>query len=328
MKRIIVLISLMVFFLPAYAIKADKIIIFGDSLSDNGNLYARTLHFVPKSPIYYNGRFSNGRVWVEELATNLQLNPDDVNQLSDYAYGGSWAEPFADSHSLIIPGLSSQVASYMKAAKNDQHIADHLFIIWSGGNDYLKGRSNMDYATTNTVNAIFHEVDTLIAFGAKQILLMNLPDLGKTPYAMNHDDKSHASHLSLLSQLHNQKLRQQVIDGDVERSLAKIYFFDVYSYVNNAIEHPEDFGIRNVKEACYQGSYLPWGRKEKSDDLYALQKMNIDVMSEPALEEAFLNGLSMVEPCANPDEYLYWDRVHPTHAVDKILAKQVADLLA
>ncbi len=324
MLRLLILITSVFFSFAAHAFKTDKIIIFGDSLSDNGNLYSLTLHLIPKSSVYYKGHFTNGRVWAEELAVNLNLNPDDINQFVDYAYGGAWAEPFYDSHSLVVPGLGSQLSKYIKYAKNDRHIADHLFIIWCGGNDYLAGRSNIHYATTNTVNHIFEQVDVLIGLGAKQILLLNLPDLGKTPYAINHDDKSHSSHLSLLTQLHNQKLLQKIIDGDVERSLAQIYYFDVYAYFNDAIQHPEKYGITHTKEACYPGSYLPWGRIENNDELYTLNKMHINVLNEVDLREAYINGLSSATPCDTPDKYVYWDRVHPTTKVAKVLAQAVA----
>lgn len=329
MRRFFILVSLLCLSLSAHAIKADKIVVFGDSLSDNGNLYSLTLHLIPKSSVYYNGHFSNGNVWAEELAINLHLNPDNPDQFADYAYGGAWAEPFSDSHSFVIPDLSSQVAKYIKQARNDKHIAEHLFIIWCGGNDYLKGRSDVDYATTNTVNYIFDQVDVLIGLGAKQILLLNLPDLGKTPYAINHENKSHAAHLSQLTQMHNQKLLQKIKEADIERSFARIYFFDVYSYMNDAIEHPEQYGVKNTTAACYPGTYLPWGQQaEKNNDLYTLQKMNIDVMNQVDLQEAYLNGLSGATPCSNPDEYLYWDRVHPTAIVGKILAQSVTSILS
>ncbi len=35
----------------------NDLIFFGDSLSDNGNLYNRTFGYIPKSPPYYEGRF-------------------------------------------------------------------------------------------------------------------------------------------------------------------------------------------------------------------------------------------------------------------------------
>ena len=46
----------------------DKIIVFGDSLSDMGNLNSGSLGLQPGSD-YYQGRFSNGLVWVERWAT-------------------------------------------------------------------------------------------------------------------------------------------------------------------------------------------------------------------------------------------------------------------
>ena len=42
--------------------------VFGDSLSDTGNLFALTFGIEPPSPPYFDGRFSDGPVWVETLA--------------------------------------------------------------------------------------------------------------------------------------------------------------------------------------------------------------------------------------------------------------------
>src|SRR5439155_21476778 len=50
-----------------------KLVVFGDSLSDTGNVYAVTAGAVPPSPPYYAGRFSNGPVWAEYLAAALAL---------------------------------------------------------------------------------------------------------------------------------------------------------------------------------------------------------------------------------------------------------------
>ena len=56
------------------------VIAYGDSLSDNGNLYAATGY--PPYP-YWNGRFSNGPVTVEYLANSLH------SPLLDFAWGGA-----------------------------------------------------------------------------------------------------------------------------------------------------------------------------------------------------------------------------------------------
>ena len=49
----------------------DQIIVFGDSVTDSGNVWELTDRKEPASPPYFEGRFSNGPVWVEYLADHL-----------------------------------------------------------------------------------------------------------------------------------------------------------------------------------------------------------------------------------------------------------------
>ncbi|WP_148293815.1 hypothetical protein [Azospirillum sp. B4] len=56
-------------------------IVFGDSLSDPGNLVP--LGLAPPAP-YYNGRFSNGLLWDEKVGALLGGVP-----FKSYAYGGA-----------------------------------------------------------------------------------------------------------------------------------------------------------------------------------------------------------------------------------------------
>src|SRR5438270_12307648 len=60
----------------------SSVVVFGDSLSDNGNLFAASGGLVPQVP-YYNGRFSNGPVAVEQLSGLLGV------PLLDFALGGA-----------------------------------------------------------------------------------------------------------------------------------------------------------------------------------------------------------------------------------------------
>jgi len=47
----------------------DRLVVFGDSLSDNGNLFLATGGAQPPAP-YYQGRFSSGPVFTELLGFN------------------------------------------------------------------------------------------------------------------------------------------------------------------------------------------------------------------------------------------------------------------
>ena len=63
---------------------------FGDSLSDTGN---DLIAFGSPQPPYYQGRFSNGPNWIDDLAAKLGV-PDPQPSLAggtNYAYGGATA---------------------------------------------------------------------------------------------------------------------------------------------------------------------------------------------------------------------------------------------
>lgn len=72
--------ALFVLSITAFAGPFDGVVVYGDSLSDNGNLYGAI--GVPPPP-YYMGRFSNGPVAAEYLANNLNV------PLTDWAWGGA-----------------------------------------------------------------------------------------------------------------------------------------------------------------------------------------------------------------------------------------------
>lgn len=58
--------------------------VFGDSLSDTGNLFQKTAGLLPPSPLYFNGRFSNGALSVEQLAQSLGLS---LSSSTNFAIG-------------------------------------------------------------------------------------------------------------------------------------------------------------------------------------------------------------------------------------------------
>jgi phospholipase/lecithinase/hemolysin len=54
-----------------------SIFVFGDSLSDAGNLFAESESTIPLKP-YVDGHFSNGPTWVEDPIANAGPWPDDA----------------------------------------------------------------------------------------------------------------------------------------------------------------------------------------------------------------------------------------------------------
>lgn len=329
-KRILFIFLVVISFMTASANanKIDRVVMFGDSLSDNGNLYAMTFHYVPKASGYFQGRFSNGLAWVEYLAQALGLDETDRDELINYAYGNAWAEPSEFSKMWMpIPDLTTQVNAYILLERPGRNISHHLFVIWIGGNDYLGvgespeiGRDDPEFATTNTVKYIESQTVALIKTGAKNILIMNMPDLSKTPYA-GYMKPGYAKNEAELVKLHNQKLAAMVGYLSKRYPNVKIVLFDVNYYVEDATNYPEKYKLKNVTQACFSGKYYfsAEGRKKELDLLNQFGKG--DYLS-PALQDAY--GADDKETkCDNPDQYLYWDRVHPTAKMNKLLSEFV-----
>ena len=90
---------------PAY----DNLYVSGDSYCDVGNLFTATRGAMPSAP-YYNGRFSNGPIWVDHVAgfLNLPLTPSLLGG-TDYAFGGAWvtaSQPFSFATAAICRARS------------------------------------------------------------------------------------------------------------------------------------------------------------------------------------------------------------------------------
>ncbi len=129
----------------------------------------------PPNPPYFQGRYSNGRVWVEYLADRLNLSSNKTNY---FACGG--ATTGNDGGSLgdnpylkgLIPSLLAQVQSF--TTTNKQVNQDGLYVVWAGANDYLQGINNVAVPIGNVTNAI----QSLINVGAKKFWLQTYPIWG------------------------------------------------------------------------------------------------------------------------------------------------------
>lgn len=156
---------------------------FGDSLTDNGNLYVVTGGTQPPSPPY-NQRFTNALVFAEYLVPGLQratTAPLGVNQL-DFAFGGATAAPAANP-----PGFAQQIGLF-----NSRGItigANELVSVFFGANDFFNAvniPANQNAAAINalaaaSVSNVVGGVQTLLTRGGRNFIVFYLPDLGSTP---------------------------------------------------------------------------------------------------------------------------------------------------
>ena len=237
---IIALLSFMVaVILSAQSSEAvNELYVFGDSLSDMGMVFRASGGQYPPRSTYFQGRYSNGKVWVEYLADRLKLPPE---RITNFACGGATTR--SDRNSLV-PGLLAQVESWTNSQKQANPHA--LYVVWAGANDYLQGGNNANIPVENVARAIA----SLAGVGAKNILLANLPDLGQLPATRT---SANSASLTALTQAHNQGLRRTVKVLSQQHSDLKIATLDANGLYRDAIANPAKYGLTNVMSACLSG---------------------------------------------------------------------------
>ncbi len=217
----------------------NELYVFGDSLSDVGTVFRATGGTYPPSPTYFQGRYSNGRVWAEYLADRLHLSSRQTN---NFACGGATT---GSERNTLVPGLLTQVQSFTQT--HQQTNPNGLYVLWAGANDYLQGVSSATVPVENVTGAI----TSLAGVGAKKILVANLPDLGQLPATRT---SANSASLSALTQAHNQGLRRSLKLLSQQYSDLQIVTLDANTLYRDAITNPAAFGFTNVISSCLSGS--------------------------------------------------------------------------
>lgn len=248
--------------------------VFGDSLSDIGNSSRATFGLLPPSPPYFNGRFSNGPVAVETLAAQLGL-PSSLS--TNFAVGGAGTGRDNGNDNRIpgitFDGLLDQIDRFKAEASSLGAGAEDLYFIWAGANDLNQLSASDPVATVNTAVAnIATAVTSLVQSGAKNIVVVQTPNLGRVPASLQ---SGRLQALTDLSIAFNAALESSLTS--LENSLAgsNIILSNLLPLSEQIAQNPAAFGFTNTTSP-------------------------------------YLNGLLPQDPAADPNQFFFWDLFHPT----------------
>lgn len=300
-KRILILFTLICLsFNLSAKTPLDKIVVFGDSLSDYGNFYEYMKHEVPPSPPYFEGRFSNDTLWIEKLAE--ALFPDKPSEhVLNYAFGGAGV---SEEDGLIT--LKGEIDSYL-LAHPEKPSDQTLFVVWIGANNYLGLPEDIEQTTHDVVSGIQQQIKRLANSGAQHILLFNLPNLGKTPFAYAYQVNQQLENLSLQ---HNDKIQQAFQDLSHEYPNTQWLFLDVQQFFNEILQNPKPYGFNNVVDACID-----------------LNDNRLVQSTHPAMLTLATHAKHLAKTTPLCDDHFFFDFVHPTGKVHRIIAETVKDYL-
>ena len=292
----------------------SQIIVFGDSLSDDGNIAHQmrdTFFFsYPSSNFDYSDyRFTDdlytspgsslySGVWHEQLATsflNLAVARNSLDGGMDYAFGGATTRdgqtertiinnpfPFSGGNfTITIDNIGKQVADYLGSNTPDPNV---LYLLWGGGNDLFDDSSATN--VTATANRVRTLVDRLALAGARKFFVPNVPPLGAVPNSLGHP--STVAALDLASANYRGELNAAL--ASEQSALAaqginiQLYGLDIWLNVIRVLAEPAKYGFTNV--------------------------------TDPSQGES-----------VNPDHYLFWDDLHPTTAAHHEIAMEADRVL-
>ena len=196
-------------------------------------------------------------MWVDYVG-DQRINPYFIHRRTrtttipaqvNFAFGGS-SSGLDNTFISGIPGVLAQVGLFTQGLQANQQKADPnaLYAVWGGGNDYLFG-SVPD--PNQTVKNLSDSVALLAQAGAKNILVFNLPDLGKLPYAAANGI---SSELTTLSTSHNATLAASLNNLSSIPDV-NIIPIDIYSLSNQVLANPGEFGFQNVTTSCVIGNF-------------------------------------------------------------------------
>ena len=276
----------------------NELVVLGDSLSDQGNVYTITGSLIPP-PEYTDGtnsgRFTNGLNYIDYLAPSLGLTvAPSVLGGTNFAYGGART----DSHPLApfgALGLLGQRDAYIASLAGMDANPDALHVVWAGANDLrdifvaLVADPSIDpiRPVLNAVANVSNVVSSLAAVNATTVLVPNIPNLGVAPIVTGGG--APVPEAATLSDFFNTALDQALAFVLTRFPLLSIVDFDTFTLSTDIFLDPLSFGFMNASDACYSEFVEPGGTV-----------------------------------CADPDEYVSWDGFHPTTAAHQTVAAQMA----
>lgn len=172
---------------------------------------------------------------------------------------------------------------------------------WEESGDPIAAEDAATTALLNALGEIAGQVVRLKNAGAHQFLYMLVPPIQKTPAIKSLDAVLAAMGLSnpddVINLADSLTLFFNFFPGlgltTVFATIPGIDHtpLDVHTLTLQIVAAPGDFGLENVTDACITPFNAPW-------------------------------------KCKNPDEYLFWDGIHPTEAAHAIIAEKAAFVLA
>ena len=290
------------------------IVVFGTTLSDPGNGFVLLGEngtppdydigpsLIPTVPYARGGHhLSNGATWIEQLGKSLSLGGSvkpalrGSGQATNFAIGTARARVVPVPPGIPDISLTGQVNAFLLQSGGVAD-PDALYVIEMGGNDVrdaleLLLAGNLPGATAavnDALASILANAIRLYNAGAREFLLMNVPNIALTPAV-----RALGPAAGLVATKTTEGFNLGLAGVRVQLSAlpgSSVTLLDAFQLLNDITDDPAGFGLTNVEDACVTPDVPPF-------------------------------------KCDKPDEFLFWDGLHPTKVGHAFLAEEAARVL-
>ncbi|XP_061341558.1 GDSL esterase/lipase At5g45950 [Gastrolobium bilobum] len=314
------------------------ILVFGDSSVDPGN--NNVLHtqvksnFLPYGKDFFNsrptGRFSNGRLGTDFIAEALgyrKIIPaflDPNLKLEDLPYGVSFAsaatgyDDYTANVSSVLP-VSKQLEYFehykirMRKLVGEERaefiIRNALYVVSMGTNDFLQNyfleptrpsQFSLENFQNFLLSRMSKDIKMMHRLGARRLVVVGVLPMGCVPITKTlNNQQSCVRSFNNVAYTFNAKLLQQLVILKAKLLGLKTVYVDIYDMIQRAVLNPKKYGFLEGSKGCCGTGTIEYGNS--------------------------CRGLST---CSDPDKYVFWDAIHPTQKMYKIIADVAIESIA
>lgn len=289
----------------------SKMFVFGDSYADTGNqnksMPSWRAPYGTSFPGHPSGRYSDGRVLTDFVASYFNLTSPVSYELRNYyyrelmvyginfAYGGTGV--FDTSNGL--PNMTAQINLLQQLVQEGSYsfedLSSSLVLVSVAGNDY----ANRSYKGIHLfVKILIKQLSVVLLrlynMGIRKVAVSSLEPLGCLPFATvdysytrcNDTSNKVAVYHNLLLQKSVQRIRKKYAG-------LSLVVLDQYTSFMSILSHPQNYGNFDepVLKPCCTG------------------KTNRDYCGSVDKE-----GNALYNLCSNPSSAFFWDILHPAQA--------------
>ncbi|XP_020269543.1 GDSL esterase/lipase At5g45950-like isoform X2 [Asparagus officinalis] len=318
--------------------KAKAMLVFGDSTVDPGNnnrlLTDFKANFLPYGKDFLDGRptgrFCDGRLATDFIAETLGiaksipafLDPNLTPQQRKLGVSFASASSGYDELTAIQAGVLTitkqieylrhykvQLRKLEGPVQSQKTIEDALVVISAGTNDFVQNYYFYDNRSKEFTEPKYEDylislmsgyIKEINKLGAKRFVLVGVPPMGCLPVVktltaaegcfVQYNDVAKSFNSKIVKQL--DVLKKQL--G------LKAAYLDIYKIFEDVTSNPTKYGFAEISKGCCGSGTIEFGQSCKGQ-----------------------------KTCDDPTKFMYWDAIHPTQQMYKILAdegiKEVAE---